>query len=77
MIKKMAKFPLWCDCCHDIVIAVYPCKFVFHDKHEIALNICPDCMKTGVLVIDLPRRNLISVVLSNIIAKKKWKKKVN
>ena len=67
--------PLWCEACGDIVLAVYPCKFIFHDGRELPLNICPGCMKHGKLVIDLPRRNLISIVLTKLKAKAAWKKR--
>ena len=62
----MANFPFWCDVCGDIVKAVYPCKFVFHDKREIPFDICLDCMETGVLAIDLSRRKLISILLEKM-----------
>jgi len=67
--------PLWCDCCGDIVIAVYPCKFVFFDGRELNFNICPECMKTGTLKINLPKMNLVSIFLNNITKKEKWKKR--
>lgn len=67
--------PLWCEACGEIAVAVYPCKFVFHDRRELPFNICPDCMKHGKLVIDLPRKNLISIVLTNLNAKAKWIKR--
>lgn len=62
----MVNPPIWCDCCGDIVIAVYPCKFTFHTGYEIPINICLDCMKTGTLMINLPRRNLISIILKTL-----------
>ena len=65
--------PLWCEACGDEVVAAYPCKFIFHDGRELPLNICPDCMKHGKLVIDLPRRNLISIVLTTLNQKEKWR----
>jgi len=66
---------LFCDACGDIAKAVYPCKFVFHDGRTINLNICPDCMKHGKITIDLPRMNLVSIVLTTMEAKRKWKKR--
>jgi len=55
--------PLFCDCCGDIVKAVYPCKFVFHDGLIYDLNICLDCMDNGILEIDLRRKRLITQML--------------
>jgi len=67
--------PLFCDACGDQVKAVYPCKFVFHDKRFVDLNICPQCMKYGSIKINLPRKRLVSIVLGKLVgkkAKKKW-----
>ena len=66
--------PIWCDACGDIVPAVYPCKFIFHDGLTINFNICPQCMKYGSLMIDLPRKRLASIVL-NKLGLKKWRKR--
>ena len=66
---------LWCDACGDEVRAVFLCKFVFHDGRELPLNICLDCMEHGKLVIDLPRKNLVSIILSKLTAKRKWIKR--
>ena len=55
---------LFCDCCGDIVKAVYPCKFVFHDGLTYDLNICLDCMDNGILEIDLKRKRLVAKILS-------------
>jgi len=66
---------LWCEACGDEVRAAYPCKFVFWDGRTIDLNICPDCLKHGKLIIDLPRKNLVSIVLTKLTAKRKWKKR--
>ena len=71
----MDNSPIWCDCCGDMVIAVYPCKFIFFDKREIPINICPNCMKYGKLIIDLPRRNLVSIILEKLKVKEKWKRR--
>jgi len=68
---------LWCDACGDEVTACYPCKFTFHDGREIGFNICPQCMKHGTLVIDLPRRRLIAIVLTTMEAKREWRKRAN
>jgi len=54
---------LFCDCCGDIVNAVYPCKFIFHDGLTYDFNICPDCMENGILEIDLNRKRLVAQVL--------------
>ena len=67
---------LFCDACGDVVKAVYPCKFVFHDGRIINLNICPDCMKHGKITIDLPRMNLVSIVLTSWEGKTKWRKRL-
>lgn len=67
--------PLWCEACGDEVVAAYPCKLIFFDGRVLDLNICPDCMKYGKLVIDLPRRNLISIVLTKLKAKESWRKR--
>ncbi len=67
--------PLFCDACGDQVKAVYPCKFVYHDGCIADFNICLDCMKHGKLVIDLPRRNLVSIVLNSLNAKRKWRER--
>ena len=67
--------PIFCAACGDNVKAAYPCKFVFHDGRVVDLNICPDCMKTGTLEIDLPRQNLVSIVLTTWAAKKKWRER--
>ncbi len=66
--------PIWCDACGDIALAVYPCKFTFHDGRELPFNICPPCMKTGTLTIDLPTKRLASIVL-NKLGLKKWRKR--
>ena len=63
---------LFCAACGDQVKAVYPCKFVFWDGRVIDLNICLGCMKHGKITIDLPRMNLVSIVLKSWAAKKKW-----
>ena len=55
--------PWFCDCCGDIVKAVYPCKFVFHDGLIYDLNICLDCMDNGILEINLKRKRLVAQVL--------------
>jgi len=55
--------PLFCDCCGDIVKAVYPCKFTFHDGLIYDVNICPDCMDNGTLEIDLKRKRLVAEIL--------------
>lgn len=55
--------PLFCDCCGDIVKAVYPCKFVFHDGLTYELNICLDCMENGTLEINLKRKRLVAQIL--------------
>ena len=65
---------LFCDACGDQVTAVHPCKFVFHDRLTINLNICPDCMKYGKLEIDLPRKRLVSIVLNHGLMR--WKQRV-
>ena len=57
---------LFCDCCGDNCVAVYPCKFVFHDQLTVDLNVCVECMSHGKLVLDLPRRRLVSVVLDKL-----------
>lgn len=67
---------LFCDACGDIVKAVYPCKFVFHDGRAIDLNICPNCMKKGKIRLDLPRMNLVSMVLTSWEGKRKWGKRI-
>ena len=54
---------LFCDCCGDIVNAVYPCKFVFHDGLTTNLDICPDCMNHGTLEINLKRKRLVTLLL--------------
>lgn len=75
---------LFCDACGDSVKAVYPCKFVFHDKDKegnqrfVDLNICPECMKYGKITIDLPRKRLVSIVLNRLKSskpKRLWKKR--
>jgi len=66
---------LFCDSCGDIVKAVYPCKFVFHNGNEIPLNICPDCMENGNLKIDLARKRLISNILKRIKPKGLWRRR--
>lgn len=53
---------LFCDCCGDEVKAVYPCKFVFHDKLTCDFNICLDCMDNGTLSINLKRKRLVSKI---------------
>ena len=63
---------LWCAACGDSVTAAYPCKFVFFDGRVVELNICPECMKTGTLTLDLPRLNFSSIILTSLGAKKKW-----
>ena len=55
--------PLFCDCCGDIVKAVYPCKFVFHDGLIYEFNICLDCMDNGTLEINLKRKRLVAQIL--------------
>ena len=65
----------FCAACGDSVTAVYPCKFVFWDGRIVDQNICPECMKTGTLTIDLSRLNLISIVLTTWRAKNKWRKR--
>lgn len=54
---------MWCDCCGDTVKVVFPCKFIFHDKKQISLNICLDCMQHGTLEINLHRSRLVSKIL--------------
>jgi len=54
---------LFCDCCGDEVVAVYPCKFVFHDNITSEFNICLDCMETGTLQINLKRKRTVSKIL--------------
>jgi len=56
----------FCSCCGDVVKAVYPCKFVFHDGLEVELNICVDCMADGVLEIDLGRKRLVASILKRL-----------
>ena len=66
MVKNI---PLFCSVCNDVVVAVYPCKFVFHDKIESEFNICLDCMETGTLKINLQRkRQVASVVFAGRLA---------
>ena len=70
---------LFCDCCGDAVKAAYPCSFVFHDKIVVPFNICPDCMKTGVLQIDLSRKKLVSSILKRLESPKTkslWRKRI-
>lgn len=67
--------PLFCDACGDNVKAVYPCKFVFFDGRIVDLNICPNCMKYGKLTIDLPRTNLVSMVLKTWKAQRLWRQR--
>lgn len=61
---------LFCDCCGDSVVAVYPCKFVFHDSLTCNFNICLDCMETGTLKINLKRKRLVSKILLKLAKKK-------
>jgi hypothetical protein len=56
-------YPLFCDCCGDIVKVVYPCKFTFHDGSAYDFNICPDCMDNGILEINLKRKRLVAQIL--------------
>jgi len=60
---------LFCDCCGDAVKAVYPCKFVFHDRLTCDFNICLDCMKNGTLKINLKRKRLVSQILLRLSKK--------
>ncbi|MCW4034193.1 MAG: hypothetical protein NWF03_02385, partial [Candidatus Bathyarchaeota archaeon] len=60
---------LFCDCCGDDVKAVYPCKFVFHDKLTTDFNICLDCMENGTLKINLNRKRLVSKILVRLSKK--------
>ena len=68
---------LFCDCCGDVVKAIYPCSFVFHDKIVVPFNICPDCMKNGELRINLPRKRLISKILKRLEPKRLWRNRGN
>ena len=61
---------LFCDCCGDSVTAVYPCKFVFHDRLTCNFYICLDCMETGTLKINLKRKRLVSKILLKLAKKK-------
>jgi hypothetical protein len=54
---------LFCDCCGDLVKAVYPCRFVFHDGLTCDFKVCPDCMENGTLEIDLKRKRLVAQLL--------------
>ena len=70
---------LFCEVCGDNCVAVYPCKFVFHDQLDVDLNVCPACMKHGKLVLDLPRRRFVCIVLSNLKKKRisdSWRKRI-
>ncbi|MFA5364291.1 MAG: hypothetical protein WC325_03820 [Candidatus Bathyarchaeia archaeon] len=60
---------LFCDCCGDEVKAVYPCKLVFHDNLACDINICVECMETGTLSINLPRKRLVSKILMRLSTK--------
>jgi hypothetical protein len=62
---------LFCDCCGDSVIAVYPCKFVFHDGLTSEFNICLDCMETRTLEINLKRKRLVSKILLKVSKNRK------
>ena len=68
--------PMFCDCCGDQVVAVYPCKFVFHDGLEKEFNICLDCMDNGTLKIDLKRTRLVSKILSKV-GTELWQKRAD
>lgn len=57
---------LFCSCCNDLVKAIYPCKFVFHDGLIIDLNICVDCMNHGILAIDLSRKRMVASILKRL-----------
>ena len=57
---------LFCDCCGDSVVAVYPCRFVFHDGLTCEFNICLDCMEAGTLEINLSRKRLVSKILCKL-----------
>jgi len=66
---------LFCDCCLDIVNAVYPCKFVFHDGLEKDFNICLDCMETGTLEINLHRQRTVVKLIAKLAARRLWRKR--
>ena len=57
---------LFCDCCCDIVKAVFTCKFVYHDGLECKLNICVECMSNGILEIDLGRKRMVAKILERL-----------
>ncbi len=61
---------LFCDCCGDLVKAVHPCKFVFHDGLSCDFNICLDCMDNGTLEINLQRKRLVSKILLRLSKKR-------
>jgi len=65
--------PLFCDCCGDSVKAVYPCKFVYHDRLEVKLNICLDCMYDGEPVINLKRKRQVARILKDLSVKNRWR----
>ena len=62
---------LFCDCCGDTVVAVYPCKFVFQDGLTSEFNICIDCMETGTLEINLKRKRMVSKILFRLSKNRK------
>ena len=62
-LKVRVMKQLFCDCCGEIVKAVYPCKFIYHDNLICDFNICLDCMTDGTLKIDLKRKRKVSQIL--------------
>ena len=64
---------LFCECCGDACVAVFPCKFIYHDNLTVDFNICLDCMDHGVLKIDLKRKRLVGSILKRLSgAKSRW-----
>jgi len=57
---------MFCDCCNDLITAAYPCKFVYHDRLTVNLNICIECMDKGVLLIDLGRKRMATKILERL-----------